>query len=466
MRASIDRFVSLLARLITRGLYRSVEVIGFDDLPSGPRLIVANHFNGFVDPVVLAGALGRLPRFIAKATLWKTPGVPVLMRLVGVLPVHRQADGGGDNAGTFEEVVRELHRGMTVAIFPEGTTHDNQHLSPVRTGAARLALDAARDRVPGMHIVPVGVTFEDKVALRSRVVIRAGRPIDPAGTAYLDAQGEPIGSGDHVAVRELTEEIRSELAATAPDYETLLDAVEMRRAADVALRTHGVAPLAEVSLAAREQLAKDLDHLPEQQREPIARAAAEYELLLGAVRISDRYLAPRVKVKDLVVRLVATALYVVLLAPFAMVGVAVNLVPTLLVVVAGLVAKAPVSKGTNRVLVGFVAFPATWFALAVFDVGGTWVSDALTFFTWPLSPEIEWVFGSRGGWGASLLVFVACPVLGLLAVWLAEQIIRLYRTWRAVSTSVNRRGQIADLLERREDLVAMVRSAAEPAPGP
>ncbi len=40
-------------------------------------------------------------------------------------------------------------------------------------------LDAAADGVDGMHIVPVGVTFEDKVALRSRVVVRAGTPIDP-----------------------------------------------------------------------------------------------------------------------------------------------------------------------------------------------------------------------------------------------------------------------------------------------
>jgi 1-acyl-sn-glycerol-3-phosphate acyltransferase len=428
---------------------------------------VANHFNGFVDPVVLAGALGRLPRFIAKATLWKTPGVPLLMRVVGVLPVHRTVDGGGDNAGTFEAVVRELHQGMTVAIFPEGTTHDNPHLSPVRTGAARLALDAAHDHVAGMHIVPVGVTFEDKVALRSRVVIRAGAPIDPAGPGYLDEDGLPVGSGDHLAVRSLTDDIRAGLAATAPDFDTVLDAVEMRRAADVALRSHRVAPLGEVSLAEREELAKSLDRLPEDRRDPLARAAAEYELVLGAVGVGDRYLVPRVKVKDLVVRLVATTIYVLLLAPFALVGIAVNLIPTLLVVVAGLVAKAPVSKGTNRVLVGFVAFPAMWLAVAVFDVGSTSVADALSLSTSPLSPAIEWLFGSRGGWGASLLVFLACPVLGLLAVWLAEQIIRLYRTWRAVSTSINRRGQLADLLERRAELVAMVAAerAAAPLPG-
>ena len=196
LRTGTDRAVALLARLISRGLFRSVEVVGFDDLPTGPRLIVANHFNGFVDPVVLAGALGRLPRFIAKATLWKTPGVPLLMRAVGVLPVHRTVDGGGDNAGTFRSVIAELHHGHAVAIFPEGTTHDDQRLAPVRTGAARLALDAAADGVD-LAIVPVGITFEDKVALRSRVVVRAAPPIDPAGASYLDPGGAPVGSEDH-----------------------------------------------------------------------------------------------------------------------------------------------------------------------------------------------------------------------------------------------------------------------------
>lgn len=459
MRGAVDRFVSLVARLITRGLYRSVEVVGLDDLPTGPRLIVANHFNGFVDPVVLAGALGRLPRFIAKATLWKTPGVPVLMRIVGVLPVHRQADGGGDNARTFDDVVAELHQGMTVAIFPEGTTHDNQHLSPVRTGAARLALDAAADGVAGMHIVPIGVTFEDKVALRSRVVIRAGTPIDPAAPAYRDDQGQPLGSEHHEAVRALTDEIRQGLADAAPDFDTLLDAVEMRRAADVVLRAHPLPPLAEVSLAEREALAKQLDHLPADQRDPIATAAAEYELLLGAVRISDRYLAPKVGIRDLVQRLVVTGLLVLVLAPFALAGIAINLLPALLVALAGLAASAPVSKGTNRVLVGLIAFPAMWFAFAVFDVGGGWVSDALSGATSPLGPAVDAAFGSRGGWGASLVVFLACPAMGLLAVWLAERVIRLYRTWRAVSTNLNRRGQLADLLARREELVAMVETA-------
>lgn len=449
MRATIDRFVALVARLITKGLYRSVEVVGFDHLPPGPRLIVANHFNGFVDPVVLTGALGHLPRFIAKGTLWRTPGVPALMKVVGVLPVHRQVDGGGDNAGTFSSVVEQLHRGHAVAIFPEGTTHDRQRLAPVRTGAARLALDAAADGVDGLHIVPVGITFEDKVALRSRVVIRAGAPIDPSGPAYQDQPGIPVGTGDHQAVRTLNEEIRAGLAAVSPDFDSLLDAVELRGAADLVLRSHGAPPMAEVSLAARETLASDLDDLAPEVRKQIGAAVAEHHLLLGAVGVRDDHLVPRVGMRSLVSRLLLTALLVAVLAPFALMGLVANAVPALLVTVAGALATAPVSKGTNRVLVGVVAFPVAWGLLAVGDVGSGWAAAAAGWVTSPLSPLISLAFGERGGWGPSLLVFLAAPAFGLLAVWLAERVAMVHRTWRAVRSNVSRRGQLAELLEHR-----------------
>jgi 1-acyl-sn-glycerol-3-phosphate acyltransferase len=466
MRNAVDRFVAFLARLATRGLFRSVEVVGFDDLAPGPRLVVANHFNGFVDPVVLAGAMGRLPRFIAKATLWKVPGVPLLMRAAGVLPVHRITDGGGDNRSTFGAVIDVLHAGGTVAIFPEGTTHDEPHMAEIRTGAARLALDAAADAVEGLHILPVGLTFEDKVALRSRLVIRAGGPIDPAADPYLDESGTPLGSVDHHAVHRLTEQVRAGLADVSPDFADLVDATEMRRAADVTLRSDRLRPLQEVALADREQLAKDLDRLPEAQRDPIARSAAEYQLLLGAVGIDDAYLKPRVTVRALIGRALATALAVAVVAPFALVGLVINAIPALLVMLAGLVASAPVSKGTNRVLVGLVTFPLTWWMVAARDSGRDAAADAARTATWPLDPVLEALFASRGGFGPSLLVFVLCPVCGLLAVWLAERLWRLWRTIRAVSTTVNRRGQVQGLVERRDLLVAQVASATSHGRGP
>lgn len=460
MRRTIDRLVGAIARAVGWFLFRSVEVVGFAELDERrPRLIVANHFNGFADPVAIAGALGRLPRFIAKATLWKTPGVGILLGAAGVLPVKRTVDGGGDNQGTFAEVVRELHGGETVAIFPEGTTHDNQHLSPVRTGAARLALDAAADGVADMVVVPVGVTFEDKVALRTRVVVRAGDPIDPAAPRYRGADGAPVGSGDHDAVHALTEEIRDGLAAVSPDFDTLLDAVEMRSAARVALRAGVSRPLAEVPLADVEALAKELDQLPTEARDPIATAAAEYDLVRSSLSVNDDDLEPRADIKTLVWRLVSTALLIVVLSPLAIMGIAVNLVPAVVVLAAGFTAKAPVSKGTNRILVGLVVFPITWLVVATYDVGNGWISELLSALTSPLDPFIEEAFGDRGGFWSSLLVFVAAPLFGLLAAWLTERALVVWRTWQAVTTTMNRRGQLAILLEQRRALVELIDAA-------
>ncbi|MFN8017194.1 MAG: 1-acyl-sn-glycerol-3-phosphate acyltransferase [Acidimicrobiales bacterium] len=402
---------------------------------------------------------GRLPRFIAKATLWKVPGVGLLLGAAGVLPVHRAADGGGDNRGTFDTVVEELRGGETVAIFPEGTTHDEPHMAEVRTGAARLALDAAAAGVP-LRIVPIGLTFEDKVALRSRVAVRVGRTIDPAAPPYRGPDGAPVGSDDHEAVRALTEQVRAGIAKVSPDFPDLIAAVEMRRAADVALRTDDMAALGKVSLARSEQLAQRLDRLPPDQREPIATAAAEYALLLDAVGIGDDYLVPRLSARALVGRAIATLAYVLVLLPFALVGVVVNAIPALLVAIAGLAATAPVSKGTNRVLVGLVAFPLTWYLVAAHDVGTSMIGQATAAVTMPLDPAVDQLFGGRSGFGASLVVFLASPICGLLAAWLAERIHRLWRTFRALATNLNRRGQVDALRARRAELVAMVRAAA------
>jgi 1-acyl-sn-glycerol-3-phosphate acyltransferase len=53
--ASVRRVVHWVARFACTLLLRRVEVADRNRLPSGrPILLVANHFNGFVDPLVLA----------------------------------------------------------------------------------------------------------------------------------------------------------------------------------------------------------------------------------------------------------------------------------------------------------------------------------------------------------------------------------------------------------------------------
>ena len=82
---------------LVRGLvglfYRRIEVSGLENLPpEGPLLLVANHNNGLVDPMVVLQALPRPVVFVAKSTLWKIPGLRALLDVLGCVPVVRRGD--------------------------------------------------------------------------------------------------------------------------------------------------------------------------------------------------------------------------------------------------------------------------------------------------------------------------------------------------------------------------------------
>src|SRR5687767_623487 len=138
VRSLLDRFIFQVANLAAHGLFRTVEVVGREHLPRNrPVLLVANHFNGAVDAVILMTALGDLPRFVAKATLWRPVLVRPFLALLGLVPVYRPEDKqpGGNNLAMFDRAHAVLRRNGTLALFPEGTTHDRLELARMRTGA-------------------------------------------------------------------------------------------------------------------------------------------------------------------------------------------------------------------------------------------------------------------------------------------------------------------------------------------
>jgi hypothetical protein len=103
-----------------------------------------------------------------------------------------------------------------VLIFPEGISHDQPFLAPLRTGAARIALQARDEAgVRDLRIVPVGLTFERKDAPRSRVLVQVGEPI-----AVDSWTPPPCGA----PVQALTDELQARLRAVTLNYATLDDA--------------------------------------------------------------------------------------------------------------------------------------------------------------------------------------------------------------------------------------------------
>jgi 1-acyl-sn-glycerol-3-phosphate acyltransferase len=184
--------VHALLAFVLRTFFRRVEVTGLGRVPrEGPVLFCANHPNALVDPLVLLVTAPRRLSFLAKAPLFRMPVIGWFARALDAIPVYRAQDfpgGRPDNAGMFAAARAVLDAGGAIGIFPEGTSHSDPGLKPLKTGAARLALGAGTAKP--VQVVPVAINYTAKSTFRSSALVCYGDPIavHPIGAG---ATGEP-----------------------------------------------------------------------------------------------------------------------------------------------------------------------------------------------------------------------------------------------------------------------------------
>jgi 1-acyl-sn-glycerol-3-phosphate acyltransferase len=137
----IKPMVSLLFRVRWRGR---------EQVPaSGGVILAANHVS-HADWLTFARYVwdsGRVPRFLAKESLFRVPGVGTVLRGARQIPVSR---GTSAARQSLDQAVQALARGECVCIYPEGTTTKDPDFWPMvpRTGVARLALTTDAPVVP------------------------------------------------------------------------------------------------------------------------------------------------------------------------------------------------------------------------------------------------------------------------------------------------------------------------------
>lgn len=203
-----------LTRLLARRRFEGLEHIP----ETGPVLVVCNHVS-YLDPIytaVFVHRRGRIPRFLAKASLWRTPVLRRLLVSTGQIPVyrgHREADS------SLRAAKQALAAGQAVLIYPEGTiTRDPEHWPMVaRTGVARLALESGVPVVPvvhwGTHRVYDHYGRHFRPFPRGGVVVRAGAPVELADLQHRPVERRLLREAtDRVLgrVRDLLAEVRGE----------------------------------------------------------------------------------------------------------------------------------------------------------------------------------------------------------------------------------------------------------------
>jgi 1-acyl-sn-glycerol-3-phosphate acyltransferase len=212
-----------------------VRVEGREHIPRrGPVILASNH-RSFLDSIFIPLVVRRRVTFVAKAEYFDDPKTAWFFRSCGQIPIRRE--GGSASERALSSATEVLRAGKVFGIYPEGTRTRDGLLHRGHTGVARLAL---RCNVP---IVPIGLIGTDdvqpidsKMPKLFRVVrIRFGEPVDPARYAGREH--------DHMALRELTDEVMYEICQLS-GYE-YVDTYATKQAEDIPTETARVASFAE-----------------------------------------------------------------------------------------------------------------------------------------------------------------------------------------------------------------------------
>ena len=397
----LSRILPSLGRVAAFIFYR-IRYVG-EHVPShGPALLVANHQNALIDPALVAAAAGRPVRFLAKAPLFDDPRLSWAVRASGAIPVYRRADDPtlmSKNQGAFRAAHEALAQGAALGIFPEGISHNEPSLAPLKTGAARIALGAAAISRAAVPIIPIGLTFREKDVFRSEALVLRGTAVE-----WNDLAGQDPDDGD--AVRMLTDRISDALRTVTLNLERWHDKPLIDCALEIweterGSRAEPAEWVTRVEVATR--ILAELRAGGAQAREPSPGHILVTDIADHERRLRRFGLRPAILASDFALArgISWAARRVPLLLPFAA-----------LVAVSGFLLFWPPYRLTGWI-VGRLNLSAdqrsTYKMLIGAAVYGAWLLLLTT------------IAARTVGWLGALLVLVGMPAIGMVGLWIRER---------------------------------------------
>ncbi|HEX4443174.1 MAG TPA: lysophospholipid acyltransferase family protein [Galbitalea sp.] len=213
----------LLASLVIplMGILSKLTILDGDKAPkTGAFVLTPNHYSE-IDPLVLGVAMwkvGRMPRFLAKASLFRIPVFGAILRASNQVPVERAGAARGSDPLAAARQITE--HGLAVIIYPEGTLTREPDLWPMRgkLGAVRMALDADIPIIPVAHWgTQLVLPRYGKLSLfpRKKIMVKYGDPVDLSGFRDKPRTTKNLGEATELvmaAITELLEGLRGEKA--------------------------------------------------------------------------------------------------------------------------------------------------------------------------------------------------------------------------------------------------------------
>lgn len=203
-------------------LIAKLKITGVENVPTtGAFVLAPNHYSE-IDPLIVGVAMwkiGRMPHYMAKASLFNVPIVGKLLHASGQIPVERAGSGKrSDPLGAAKQIAEQ---GLAVVVYPEGSLTRDPDLWPMRgkTGAVRTALEAGIPVIPAAHwgtqlVMP---RYAKKINFfpRKTVHVKFGPEVDLSDFADRKLDSAALAEATDLVMDAITaifEELRGETA--------------------------------------------------------------------------------------------------------------------------------------------------------------------------------------------------------------------------------------------------------------
>ncbi len=164
-------------------IHKRIIVTGKNNIPKNkPILFAPNHQNALSDPMAVLLHTRFQPVWLARADIFKSKKVSVILRFLKIMPVYRLRDGKeslAKNDQTFTDSIKVLENNCALALFPEAAHSGKRQMLMHKKAVPRIVFMAEEKANYNLdiQIVPTGIYYSHYWKFNRSVIVNFGDPI-------------------------------------------------------------------------------------------------------------------------------------------------------------------------------------------------------------------------------------------------------------------------------------------------
>lgn len=377
--------------------YKEFIVLGKGNVPTDKPLIFApNHQNALMDALALIFSIKKQLVFVARADIFKKPAVARILYFMKILPIYRVRDGF-DTVKKSKDIILKtidiITSDSAMVILPEGSHSGIRRLRPLKKGFARMAFqtEEANNFNLDIHIVPVGIDYDNYQSYRSSPIVNFGEPI--AVKEYI----EQYKANPAIAINQIKERLSEHIKPLIVNIENE-DNYDLYNELRVIYRSHMAKTLkldakdVHYRIYIDQQLIKRVSEYEKQN--PTGTSELK-DIVLGFVKLRDElgFTNSIVEQKGTnTMKLIFNSIALLATLPVFLYGAINNFLPYWLPIKLSKKMKDPQFQSSFKFVISLLSFPVFYLiqTLTILFVFNDWETVLAYLLSLPLTAPLAW----------------------------------------------------------------------------